>query len=323
MENSPLTKHVVIAGGRGFLGQGLSWTLHKRGYAVTILSRSAAPAQGFPPGIKWRQWNARTLGDWVGCLRGATAVVNLVGRSVDCRKTEENKRVILESRINSCHALGEALRAPEMSGAIPAVWIQAGTAHIVGDPEPRDTICDESTPPGPLYEMAPSVGVAWELAFHKALLPNQRGVMLRISFVLGPHGGAMSRLSRLTRWGFGGTVGRGDQWISWIHQHDLNRLIITAIEDPSYTGVYMTTAPQPVTNRQFMQAMRRGYHRPWSPPAPGFAVRFACRFLLNSDPDLALLGRRCVPARLCDEQGFQFKYSTIDDAIHACAQGDV
>lgn len=328
MKNSPSTNgHVVIAGGSGFLGRGLSWALRERGYDVTILSRSAAPAPGFPEGTQWRQWDARTLGDWAACLTGATALVNFVGRSVDCRKTEENKRIILESRLDSCRVLGEALRppeAPEVEGGHPGppVWIQAGTAHIVGDPEPRDAICDESTPPGPMHEMAPSVGVAWEQAFHEALLENQRGVVLRISFVLGSNGGAMTRLSRLTRWGLGGTVGKGDQWISWIHQHDLNRLILAAIEDASYTGAYMTTAPQPVTNRAFMRAMRRAYHRPWSPPAPAVGVRFACRFLLDSDPELALLGRRCVPTRLAHEHHFQFEYPTIEEAIAACANGD-
>jgi uncharacterized protein (TIGR01777 family) len=208
--------------------------------------------------------------------------------------------------------LGQAVRTVRSP---PPIWIQSATAHIVGDPEPKDTICDEATPPGPMSEMAPRVGVAWEQAFTESKLEDQRGVILRISFVLGPHGGALRRLKWLTRLGLGGTVGSGDQWISWIHQDDLDRLIICAIEDDSYNGVYVVTAPEPVTNRQFMRAMRRAYRRPWSPPAPAIGVRLACRFILNTDPELALLGRRCIPSRLVKEHNFPFRYPTLDQAL--------
>jgi uncharacterized protein len=304
--------HVVIAGGSGFLGRGLARTFLAHGYDVTILTRSTTPPQDFPTGMNWRRWDGRTLGEWSASLSGAAAIINLVGRSVDCRKTPENVRAILESRVDSCRVLGQAMRAVDRP---PPVWIQSATAHIVGDPVPKDTVCDESTPPGPLNEMAPRVGVEWEKAFHEAKLPDQRGVILRISFVLGAQGGAMDRLKRLTRLGLGGTVGRGDQWISWIHQDDLNRFILAAIENSTYTGTYMMTAPQPVTNRQFMRAMRRAFHRPWSPPAPALAVRLACRFLLFTDPELALKGRRCVPARVRHETDFQFQFPTLAQAL--------
>lgn len=314
--NEQAQRRIVIAGGSGFLGQGIARDLQQRGDRITILSRSASPPADWPDdlhdGIEWRQWDARTLGEWADCLSGAAAMVNLVGRTVDCRKTETTKREILESRVDSCRVLGEALRTVTNP---PPVWIQSATAHIVGDPEPRDTICDESTPPGPLHEIAPHVGVAWEKAFNEAKLAEQRGVIMRISFVLGPHGGPFTLLSTLTRFGLGGTVGSGTQWISWIHQDDLNRLIMTAIDDEHFEGVYMVTAPSPVTNRDFMRAMRRAYRRPWSPPAPAMGVRLACRFLLNTDPELALLGRRCIPSRLQDEHGFNFDYPTIDAAL--------
>lgn len=304
--------HLVIAGGSGFLGRGLARVLDAQGYDSTILTRSSTPPKGFPAGTSWRTWDGRTLNDWSTCLSGAAAVMNLVGRSVDCRKTPENVRAILESRVDSCRALGKAMRAVDRP---PPVWIQSATAHIVGDPVPKATVCDESTPPGPLNEMAPFVGVEWEQAFHEAKLPDQRGVILRISFVLGAEGGAMDRLKKLTRLGLGGTVGRGDQWISWIHQGDLNRFILAAIENSTYTGTYMLTAPQPVTNREFMRAMRHAFHRPWSPPAPALAVRLACRFLLSTDPELALKGRRCVPTRIDNETEFQFQFPTLAQAL--------
>lgn len=184
--------HVVIAGGSGFLGRGLAAELLSRGYAVTVLGRGdvppGAPPTEMPAGVKWLAWDARTPGPWASCLDGAAALVNFVGRSVDCRKTPENRRIILESRVDSCRVLGEALRGVKRP---PPVWVQSATAHIVGDPVPLDKVCDESTPPGPMHEIAPSVGVAWEKAFDLTRLPSQRGVVLRISFVLGRQGGAM------------------------------------------------------------------------------------------------------------------------------------
>lgn len=305
-------KRVVIAGGSGFLGRGLTQALLDDGYEPVVLSRSSAPPDDFPSGATWRRWDATTLGDWAACLDGAVAVINVVGRSVDCRKTAHNRRIILESRVNSCRVLGEAMRTVQQP---PPVWIQAATAHLVGDPMPLDTICDESTPPGPMNEMAPSVGVAWEQAFNDAKLPEQRGVILRISFVLGPDGGAMERLKWITKLGLGGTAGSGKQWISWIHQDDLNRLFLAAIRDEAYHGVYMVTAAEPVTNRHFMRAMRQNWNRPWSPPAPSLAVRVACRFFLNTDPELVLRGRRCVPTRLRHEHDFTFSFATIEAAL--------
>lgn len=308
----PDRQRVVIAGGSGFLGRSLAGFLHARGCDIAVLSRGSESDERLPPGTEWLRWDGRTLGDWVSCLDGARAVINLVGRSVDCRKTEENKRVILESRVDSCRVLGEAMR---LVAAPPGVWVQSATAHIIGDPVPFDTVCDDTTPPGPQHEMAPLVGVQWEKAFNEAKLSQQRGVILRISFVLGGGGGAFARLRRLTKLGLGGTVGSGRQWISWIHQDDLNRLVHASIEDESYQGAYVVTAPEPVTNRQFMRAMRRTYRRPWSPPAPAIGVRLACRFILNTDPELALLGRRCVPTRLIEEHDFRFEFARLEDAL--------
>jgi uncharacterized protein (TIGR01777 family) len=311
MPVEPETKPaIVLAGGSGFLGRGLTPMLLDRGYAVHVLSRSSAP-DDLAPDVHWHEWDGKTLGDWSACLDGAAGLINLVGRTVDCRKTPANVQEIHDSRVNSCWVLGEACRKVNSP---PPVWLQSATAHIVGDPVPLDTLCDESTPPGPMHEMAPRVGVAWEQAFDEAKLPEQRGVKCRISFVLGHGGGAFATLARLTKLGLGGTVGHGKQYISWVHLHDLNRLWLDALTDPAYAGVYIVTAPHPVTNRRFMQAMRQTFRRPWSPPAPAIGVRLASRFILNTDPELALLGRRCVPTRL-QRQGFTFDYPDIDSAL--------
>ncbi len=301
---------VVLAGGSGFLGRRLTTHLREQGYVVTILRRSTPTPDELRDGVDHVTWDNATIGEWARALDGARALVNVVGRSVDCRKTPAQRREILTSRVDSCRVLGQALRTVANP---PPVWVQSATAHIVGDPIPEDTLCDDTTPPG--EGLAPDIGIAWERAFHEGLLPGQRGIALRISFVLGRGGGALARLAKLTRLGLGGTVGHGRQWISWLHELDLVRLVQTAIEDDRYRGVVMATAPHPVTNREFMRALRKACHRPWSPPAPAFAVRLASRFLLDTDPELALLGRRCVPRRLVDEFGFRFAFEQVDAAL--------
>jgi hypothetical protein len=251
-------------------------------------------------------WDARTVGPWAREVDGAAAVVNLVGRTVDCRKTAANKKVILESRVDSVRALAEAVG---QAANPPAVWVQSATAHIFGDT--GDEILDESSPIGTGF--APVVGTAWEEAFDTPRLPHTRRVTLRISFVLGREGGALRTLARLARLGLGGATGTGRQYMSWIHVADLNRIILRAIDDPSMRGVYVVTAPSPVRNAEFMRLLRKAVHRPWSPPVPGAVVRMGA-WLLRTDPELALLGRRCVPTRLLRE-GFRFEFPELEGAL--------
>ncbi len=306
-----ITKKIVIAAANGFLGRHATAALLNQGYRIVALVREGRQREVIShPQVEIRVWDGKKPGDWAGDLDHAAGVMNLVGRSVDCVKTPEHRKEIMDSRIEATRVLGEACRAVANP---PPVWLQAGTAHIIGDPEPRDTVCDDATIP-PTHGLAPQVGRAWEGAFARALLPSQRGVMFRISFVIGPDGGALQRLVPLTKAFLGGTVGRGDQWMSWLHIEDLNRLWLAALENPRYHGTYMATAPHPVTNRVFMRTLRHACSRPWSPPAPGWAVRLAAPFL-KTDPELALLGRRVVPTRLREEAGFEFKWPDLEPAL--------
>lgn len=305
MSTSPeRLKRVVIAGGAGFLGQSLIPELLTLTDEIVVLTRGPQRVDGR---VRYVQWDAKTVGPWARELDGASGLVNLVGRSVDCRKTPENKRAILESRVESVRVLA---RAFSQCTAPPGVWVQAATAHIYGDTE--DQVLDESSPVGTGF--APEVGTAWERAFAEADLPGCRRVILRISFVLGRNGGALKTLARLARLGLGGTVGSGKQFLSWIHIDDLNQLIIRALTDDSMEGIYVVTSPNPVTNREFMRILRRAVRRPWSPPTPAPLVRLGS-WLLRTDPELALLGRRCVPTRLLRE-GFKFRFPTLDAALN-------
>ena len=294
---------VVIAGGTGFLGRNLARHLTAAGHDVVVLARHVPDDQA---GWHHVRWDARTVGDWVHHLDGAAALVNLAGRTVDCVKTPDHCDEILRSRVESTIVLGRAL---QKIGKLPRVWIQMATAHIYGDPP--EVVCDEDSPFG--FGLAPFVGQAWEDALQREAPAQMRKVVLRTSFVLGKAGGALPTLARLVRFGLGGTIGNGRQGISWIHAHDMNRLFVRAIEDDRMSGAYVATAPNPVSNAEFMRELRRALRMRVGLPATSWMVRAAAP-LLRTDPELALFGRYCVSRRL-REEGFEFQFPDIRSAL--------
>ncbi len=253
------------------------------------------------------RWDGRTLGEWASHLEGAAALVNLAGRSVDCVKTPDHCDEILRSRVESTDVLGQALRRVQMP---PPVWVQMATAHRYGDPP--EIVCDEDSAFG--YGLAPFVGQAWEKAYARAILPDMRQVILRTSFVLGRDGGALPRLAKLARWGLGGKVGHGQQGISWIHEDDMNRILIRAISCDKMNGAYLATAPRPVSNAEFMRELRRVLRVPFGFPSASWMVRLGAPLIMRTDPELALYGRYSVSRRLRDE-GFDFAFSDLASAL--------
>jgi uncharacterized protein (TIGR01777 family) len=287
----------VIAGGRGFLGQALTGSLVADGHEVVVLSRRGGPAEGR---VRTVAWDGRTVGPWAAELDGAWALVNLTGRSIVCLYTPDNRREIMDSRVDSVRVLEAALAGCRQP---PEVWLQASAIGIYGDA--GDRVCDEAAPEGTGFTA--DVCRAWEGAFFAAPTGSgPRRVALRIGVVLGRDGGALPLLAGLTRGFLGGATGSGRQYISWVSLADLCALFRWAIDTPSAHGRYNATAPDPVTNAAFMRTLRQVLHRPWCPPAPAWAVRVAARFLLRVEPEFALAGRRCVPARLL-EAGFRFR----------------
>lgn len=295
---------VVIAGGTGFLGQNLARDLVKTGYEVVVLSRNVPTS---PYAGRHVKWDGRTLGEWGRELDGARAVVNLAGRTVDCVKTPDRCDEILRSRVESTEVLGRALIGAK---SLPSVWVQMSTAHIVGDPP--EVVCDEDSAFG--YGLAPTVGRAWEDTFARVVPPSVRQVVLRTSFVLGRTGGALRRLGFLVRCGLGGTVGSGRQGMSWIHEDDMTRLIVESITEERLRGVYLATAPTPVSNEVFMRELRRALHIPIGLPAYEWMVRIGAPLFLRTDPELALYGRYCVSRRL-REDGFEFRFPEVSAAL--------
>jgi uncharacterized protein (TIGR01777 family) len=302
---APSGQRFVLAGGSGFIGQALAGDLTSRGHEVIILTRSRAHgAERF----RSVTWDGKTPGDWTGLLNGAEAVVNLAGKSVSCRYTPENRRSIIDSRVDSVRAIGEAIRACDQP---PRAWAQAGSLAIYGDPGAR--ICDESAPRGDGFNAR--VCELWEQAFDAIQLPSTRKTMLRIGLVLGERGGVLDPLVRLARLFLGGAAGSGRQYVSWLHVADLNRMFAWAIEREDLEGVFNATGPDPVTNAAFMHALRSALHRPWSPPVPAPAVRLGA-WLMGSEADLVLEGRRCVPKRFL-ERGFAFQFPELGVALRS------
>jgi uncharacterized protein (TIGR01777 family) len=285
------------------LGRALASAFERAGYEPVVLTRRVRGK-----GSRARQvaWDGRTLGEWARELEGAAAVVNLAGRSVDCRHTPKHRREIVESRVNSVEALGRAIRS---CAEPPEVLVQAGSLAIYGDAGRR--LCGEDAPAGQGFPA--EVCKLWEAAFDSLELSSTRKVLLRIGFVLGRDGGALPRLARLARLYLGGTVGRGRQYVSWLHVRDFCRLVLWCVENAGAEGVYNATGPCPVTNAEFMCELRCALRRPWSPRVPEWLVRLGA-FFLRTEPALALEGRRCIPERLVEEH-FKFLYTNLESAL--------
>jgi uncharacterized protein len=298
-----MTNKVVLAGGSGFLGQGLGRRLAAAGWDVVVLSREPRPGASF----REVKWDGKTGGDWATELEGAAAIVNFAGRSINCVHTPENRREILESRIDAVIALGQGWGRAKIP---PPVWVQCSATGFYGNA--GDRCCDEALPSGSGF--LAEVCQRWEETFHALDLPGVRRVVLRLGVVLDADHGALPPLAKLTRRFLGGSAGRGRQYLSWIHREDLMDIFHAALMRPDLAGTYNACSPNPVTNAQFMRALRTTLHRPWSPPVPGFAVRLAAGPILGVDASLALHGQRCTPQRL-QAAGIAFAHTTIDAAL--------
>ena len=295
----------ILAGGSGLIGSALAQRLRDAGHDVVILTRARSRVR--EDGVREVNWDGRTVGDWARELAGAAGVVNLAGASINCVHTPENRRRILDSRIDSVRVLGEALRGHGANA--PAVWVQSSAVGIYGNSPER---CDESTPPGAGY--LAEICREWEAAFVAACPAGVRGVVLRIGVVLDRRGGAFPELERVARYFLGGAAGSGRQGISWILLEDLLAIFVRALREPTMQGVYNACAPEPVANAAFMRSLRDALDRPWAPPAPAWAVKLAAPTFMETDPSLALEGQYALPARL-EAEGFAFQARQLGDAL--------
>ena len=294
---------VVLAGGSGFLGTALAGELTRAGYEVLVLTRQPRARK---ERVWQARWDGRTVGEWARLLEGAEAVVNLTGRSVNCRYNRRNRREIVESRVRSVTALGRAMQA---CATPPKVFVQVASLAVYGDAGRR--LCCEDAPAGTGFSA--ETCLRWERSFNGLELPATRKVLLRTGLVLGLEGGALATLARLARFYLGGTIGDGRQYVSWLHRADFARLVRWCLEEEKAAGVYHATGPAPVTNAEFMCELRCALRRPWAPRTPAPLVRTAA-WLMRTEAELVLHGRRAIPDRLVEE-GFKFMYTNLEAAL--------
>ncbi len=266
-----------------------------------MLTRTARPDR--PYRQVW--WDGATAGTWAGELADAV-VVNLAGELVDRRPTAANIALLTRSRVQPTMALAEAAAGLPQA---PQVWLQMSTLAIYGDG--GDTVIDETTPVADGPPQMAGVARAWEAAAAGA--PVGRQVIMRTGVVLDRGTPALDRLVGLVRWGLGGRVGTGRQWVSWLHIADLLAAVRRCIDDPGLSGIVHATSPEPVRNAELMARLRTALRRPPAPPTPEPLVRLGA-VLLRTDPALALTGRRCLPGRL-QKIGFEFAYPTLASAL--------
>ena len=282
-----------------------------RGHSVVIMSRRASAAP-------WRmvQWDARSLGDWVTELDGADVVINLAGRSVNCRYNAANRRAIIASRVDSVRAIGEAIAAANHP---PRVWLQASTATIYA--HRFDAANDEATgvlggtePDAPeTWRFSIDVAKAWEQATNDAVVPQTRKVLLRSAMTMSPdRGGIFDTLLRLVRHGLGGTCGDGRQFVSWIHERDFIRSVYWLIEHEELDGPVNVAAPSPLPNAEFMRALRSAWGTRVGLPATKWMLEIGA-IVLRTETELILKSRRMVPGRLL-KSGFRFEFPNWPEA---------
>jgi uncharacterized protein len=302
---------VVLPGGTGQVGTVLARALHADGHEVVVLSRA-------PQKTPWRvvAWDARHFGSWTRELDGADVVINLAGRSVNCRYTPKNRRLIKDSRVNSTRVVGDAIAA---AARPPRVWLQMSTATIYA--HRYDAPNDEATgvigglePGAPdTWRFSIDVATSWERALGQAGTPRTRKVAMRSAMVMSPErGGVFDLLLRLVRFGLGGRAGDGRQYVSWIHDRDFVRAVYWLIDHDKVDGAVNLAAPNPLPNADFMRALREARGIRLGLPSSAWMLEVGT-WLVRSETELILKSRRVVPGRLA-QTGFVFDFPTWPEA---------
>ncbi|MFN5621516.1 MAG: TIGR01777 family oxidoreductase [Flavobacteriales bacterium] len=290
-------KTLVIAGASGFIGSHLIEHAAILGWNVKTIGRDRADAT----------WNDQP--SLMRVLEGADAVINLAGKSVNCRFTADNIEALIRSRVDTTQAIGDAIALCKQP---PKTWINASGASIypenVSEPNTEDSAIDGA---GVMADVARQ----WENALYTMHLPATRRIALRITLVLGKDGGVFPIYKRLVSLGQGGAQGTGKQWVSWIHVTDLTRLLFFLLENDSISGPVNAAAPEPLPNQAFMATLRKAMKFPFGIPAPALLIRMGTA-VIGADSELILRGMRVVSVK-SPKHGFLFDYPTADAAFAA------
>jgi uncharacterized protein len=305
-----MNSKIVLAGGSGFLGQVLAEFFAAKGMEVVILTRNPKPRAD---AIREVRWDGESLGGWLKELEGALALVNLAGVSVNCRYHARNRKLMLNSRLNSTRVLGEAIAR---CANPPPVWLNSSTATIY-----RHTFgaaWDEAGEIGGCAEakdiFSVHIATEWERVFNQANTPRTRKVAVRSAMVLGhAKNSVLPNLLRLGRLGLGGSLAGGRQFVSWIHEEDFGRAVEWIIEHESLRGPVNLAAPNPMTNAEFMAMIRTVCHAPFGLPASRWMLEIGA-FVLRTETELLIKSRRVVPGKLLAD-GFVFRHPRLLPAI--------
>jgi uncharacterized protein (TIGR01777 family) len=304
---------IVIPGGSGQVGQVLARAFRKDGHHVVILTRSPAARMAGRAVF----WNGRTLGVWAGEFEAADVVINLAGKSVNCRYTARNREEITRSRVESTKVVGEAIARAQDP---PRLWLQASTAtiyaHRYDAPNDEDTGIlggDEANVPD-TWRFSIEVAKAWERAFTEAPpSPLTRKVLMRSALILSPdRGGIFDILLGLVRRGLGGRMGDGRQYVSWIHGRDFVRAIYWLIAHKNREGIVNLASPNPLPNAEFMRKLREACGTKLGLPASKWMLEVGT-FFMRTETELVLKSRRVVSARLAQD-GFEFEFPKWEEA---------
>jgi uncharacterized protein (TIGR01777 family) len=303
---------ILIPGGSGQVGTVLARAFHRDGHEVVVLSRR-------PRGLPWRvvAWDGATLDSWSGELDGCDAVINLTGRSVNCRYTAANRKEILDSRVLSTRVLGQAVA---QASRPPRVWLQASTATIYAhrydapNDEATGILGGQEVDAPSTWRFSIDVARAWERAFEEVAVPHTRKVTLRSAMTMSPDkGGVFGTLIGLVRRGLGGRAGDGRQFVSWIHYRDFVTAVRWLIDHDDVSGVVNVAAPGPLPNAEFMRLLREAAGIPFGLPASKWMLEIGA-FFMRTETELILKSRRVVPTRLIDH-GFSFEFNTWSEAV--------
>ena len=296
-------KKLIIAAGTGFLGQVLVEHFKNKFDEIVIFTRGE---HKILDDIKYVNWDAKTFSGWENELENASVLINLAGKSVDCRYTDANKKEIYNSRINSTKILNEAVLNCKNP---PKHWLNSSTSTIYrfSLDKQMDEVYGET---GDDFSM--NIAKSWEKTFFETETPKTLKTALRTSIVLGKNGGAFIPLKMLTKFGLGGKQGKGNQFISWIHEKDFARAI-EFIAEKEMSGIVNVVSPEPIANYEFMKTLQKSIGVSFGISTSKFLLKIGS-FIIRTEPELVLKSRNVIPKRL-QENGFQFEYDTLEKAI--------
>lgn len=302
-------KKLIIAAGTGFLGQVLVNHFKDSFDEIVILTRGKSDSSISEQSkqsknkINYVNWNAKSFSGWEAALENADVLINLAGKSVDCRYNEKNKQEIYTSRIESTKILNQAVLQCENP---PKHWLNSSTSTIYRFS--LDKQMDETT--GEIgNDFSMNIAKSWEKAFFETETPKTLKTALRTSIVLGKNGGAFVPLKTLAKLGFGGKQGKGNQFISWIHEEDFARAVAFVIENKLENEINIVS-PNPIRNVDFTTKLRKAVGMPFGISQPEWLLEIGSK-LINTETELVLKSRNVIPKHLL-ENGFIFKFNSVE-----------